>query len=105
MEIKIPKALGNKLIIQVIGVNSEIVEGAKVVKSEGGILMPTEIVEKNNAMAKGKVLSIGDKVLEVNIGDVVMYEKGYSSFVYGEDEQGRAIQYECVKEDNCLCIV
>ena len=61
------KVIGNRVLIE------ELVED---IKSSGGIIL-SDI--KNSAQKMGKVISIGNLVQEVSLGDKVMFD-GYKAF-------------------------
>ena len=61
------KVIGNRVLIE------EIVED---IKSESGIILGNT---KNSAQKMGKVISIGNLVQEVSLGDKVMFDS-YKSF-------------------------
>lgn len=52
-------------------------EIAQEVKSDGGIYMPDEVVEKMKKYYKGEVISAGEKVEGINTGDIVFTHPGH----------------------------
>ncbi|MCK5016832.1 MAG: hypothetical protein KAS32_07135 [Candidatus Peribacteraceae bacterium] len=47
------------------------------IKSPGGIVMPEEVAEKMITYFKGEVISVGEKVEKINVGDVVFTTQGH----------------------------
>lgn len=85
------KAIGNNIIVK-----QDILE--KISKS--GIILPNEDI-RNKKMQSGIVLSIGEKVKDIKIGDKVFYNMHSGEFLNGNDEKlGNVI----LKAETIYCI-
>jgi co-chaperonin GroES (HSP10) len=87
---------GNRCLIELIEEAEEEVSE----KSEGGIFLPTEVVEKEKRKRSnlyGKVKLVGGDVNLVSTGDTIMYNRGHASPIFLDGKE-----YFLIKEDNII---
>jgi co-chaperonin GroES (HSP10) len=83
------RPLGNSVVVQ---------REAIAEQSDGGIIMPTEVLEKR--VNEGHVVSIGSKVEEVSEGDYIIFGEYTAKTV-----QAGGMEFVIISEDDIYCVL